>query len=145
MKLPHYIKITSDTEYGDSKFCGIRLNPEYKNDKGLIAHEYTHIKQWYAGLAVGLIITLLAYLASGRADYTFYTLMLAPFWKELGYTFIKPCRLFLELQAFAVQISIEPKEHQGAYVRAYAKSLADNYNLSITKEEAEQRLKSRLN
>ena len=145
MKLPHYIKTTNDTEYGDSKFCGIRLNPECKNDKGLIAHEYTHVKQWYAGLAAGLVLALFVYLVFGRADYTFYALMLAPFWKEMGYTFIKPCRFFLEVQAFAAQISIEPKEQQGAYVRAYAKSLADNYNLSITKEEAEQRLKSRLN
>ena len=145
MKLPHYIKITNDTEYGDSKFCGIRLNPEYKNDKGLIAHEYTHVKQWYAGLAAGLVLALFVYLVFGRADYTFYALMLAPLWKEMAYTFIKSCRFFLEVQAFAAQISIEPKEQQGAYVRAYAKSLADNYNLSITKEEAEQRLKSRLN
>ena len=145
MKLPHYIKITSDTEYGDSKFCRIRLNPKHKNDEGLIAHEYTHIKQWYAGLAAGLVLALFVCLVFGRADYTFYALMLAPFWKEMAYTFINPCRLFLEVQAFAAQISIEPKEHQGAYVRAYAKSLADNYNLSITKEEAEHRLKSRLN
>ena len=145
MKLPHYIKITNDTAYGDSKFCGIRLNPKYKNDAGLIAHEYTHVKQWYVGLAAGLILTLLVYLVFDRADYTFYALILAPFWKGFAYTFIKPCRFFLEVQAFAAQISIEPKEHQGTYVRAHAKSLADNYNLSITKEEAEQRLKSRLN
>ena len=145
MKLPHYIKITNDTEYGDSKFCGIRLNPKYKDDAGLIAHEYTHIKQWYVGLAAGLILTLFAYLVSDRVDYTFYTLLLAPFWKGFAYTFIKPCRLFLEVQAFAAQIIIEPKEHHEYYIKAYAKSLADNYNLSITKEEAGQKLKSRLN
>tara|TARA_R110000796_G_scaffold25435_1_gene71706 strand:+ start:453 stop:896 length:444 start_codon:yes stop_codon:yes gene_type:complete len=144
MKLPHYIQITKDIEYGDSKLCRIRLNPEYKDDKGLIEHEYTHVKQWYVGVVVGLILTLFAYLVSDRVDYTFYTLMLAPFWKGFAYTFIKPCRLFLEVQAFAAQISIEPKEQQGAYIKAYAKSLVDNYNLSITEEVAERKLRAKV-
>tara|TARA_R110000787_G_scaffold49526_1_gene118677 strand:- start:459 stop:902 length:444 start_codon:yes stop_codon:yes gene_type:complete len=144
MKLPHYIQITKDTEYGDSKLCRIRLNPKYKDDAGLIAHEYTHVKQWYAGLGVGLILTLAIYLLSDRVDYTFYSVLLGPFWKGLAYTFIKPCRLFLEVAAFAKQISIEPKEHREYYIKAYAKSLVDNYNLSITEEVAERKLRAKV-
>ena len=144
MKLPHYIQVTTSTEYGDSKFCRIRLNPNYKDNAGLVAHEYTHVKQWYVGLVVGLALTLFVYIVFGRVDSAFYALILAPFWKDLAYTFIKPCRLFLEVQAFAKQINVEPTEHHEYYVKAYAKSLVDNYNLSITEDVAELRLRAKI-
>ena len=141
MKLPHYIQITKDTEYGDSKLCRIRLNPKYKDDKGLIAHEYTHVKQWYVGLLIGLVISLGVYFIFERADYTFLSLVLAPFWKGLAYTFIKPCRLFFEVAAFAKQISIAPKEHHEYYIKAYAGIITTNYNLSVTNEEVTEKLR----
>ena len=144
MKLPHYIQITKDIEYGDSKLCRIRLNPKYKDDKGLIAHEYTHVKQWYVGLGVGLILTLAVYLLSDRVDYTFYSVLLAPFWKGLAYTFIKPCRLFFEVAAFAKQISIASKEHHEYYIKAYAGIITTNYNLSVTNEEVVQKLRAKV-
>jgi hypothetical protein len=144
MGLPHYVQITDKTEYGDSKLFRIRLNPKYKDDKGLFVHEYTHVKQWYVGLAVGLVISLIVYLTSYRPDYTFYSLCVAPFWKGMAYTFIKPCRLYLEVAAFSNQITIEPVEHHEYFIEEYARSISENYNLSITKEESAKRLRDKL-
>jgi hypothetical protein len=144
MKLPHYVQITDKTAYGDSKLFRIRLNPKYKDDKGLMLHEYTHVKQFYAGLCFGLVVALIVYLASNRLDYTFYSLCIAPFWKGMAYTFLAPCRLFFEVDAFAKQISIESAEHHEHYIKSFAKSLSKNYNLSISQEKASQKLRSRL-
>ena len=144
MKLPHYIKITEDVNYGDSKLFRIRLNPKYKDDVGLIAHEYTHVKQWYTGFAFGLSLVALMYLISGREDYAYYAFCVSPFWKGLLYTFVKPCRLYLEVQAFAKQISVSPDEHREYYIKAYAKSLAESYDLSVSEEDAAKKLRARL-
>jgi hypothetical protein len=144
MKLPHYIKITEDTEYGDSKLFRIRLNPKYKDNKGLMLHEYTHVKQWYIGFAVGLIGVLAMYLYTSRLDYTLYALTVAPFLKGLLYTFIAPCRLYLEVQAFAKQISIEPVGTHDYYMRAFGKDLATKYNVNVTPEAATEKLRKQL-
>ena len=144
MRLPHYVQITDKTKYGDSKLFRIRLNPKYKDDKGLMLHEYTHVKQFYAGLCLGLVVALIVYLTSNRLDYTFYSLCIAPFWKGMAYKFFAPFRLLFEVQAFAKQISIEAAEHHEHYIKSFAKSLSKNYNLSISEEKASQKLRSRL-
>lgn len=144
MKLPHYIKITEDTEYGDSKLFRIRLNPKYKDDEGLILHEYTHVKQWYIGLTFGLLVMLAIYLIFGQEDYALYALVFAPFWKGLLYTFIGPARLYFEVQAFAKQISIERVKHRELYIHAYAKSLATGYDVNVTEEVAATKLRKQL-
>jgi hypothetical protein len=144
MQLPHYVQITDKTKYGDSKLFRIRLNPKYKDDKGLMLHEYTHVKQFYAGLCFGLVVALIVYLTYNRLDYAFYFLCVAPFWKGMAYKFLAPCRLFFEVDAFAKQISIEAAEHREHYIKSFAKSLSKNYNLSISEEKASQKLRSRL-
>jgi hypothetical protein len=95
-------------------------------------------------MGAGLVAALIVYLIFGKADYAFYSLVLAPFWKGLVYTFIKPCRLYFEVQAFAKQISLEAKEHRAHYIKAYAKSLAEDYNFSISEEDAAQKLRKRI-
>ena len=43
----------------------IRILPKYKDDIGLLEHEKVHVRQWYAWLALGLLIgTLLTLLVS---------------------------------------------------------------------------------
>jgi hypothetical protein len=144
MRLPHYVQITDKTEYGDSKLFRIRLNPKYKDDKGLMLHEYTHVKQFYTGLALGLVLAVFVYFTSNRLDFTFYSLCVAPFWEGMAYTFIKPCRLFLELGAFAKQISIEPKEQHEYLIKTYANIIAEKYNLSVNAETVEKKLRLRV-
>ena len=145
MKLPYYLQATDKVPYGDSKLFRIRLNPEHEDDGGLLAHEYTHVKQWYVGTAVGLVIALAVYLIFGREDYTFYSLLLAPFWKELAYTLITPCRLFLEVQAVIAQVkSILPTEHGDFYIEYFAESLSQDYGLSTTAEVIAKKIRKGL-
>ena len=43
----------------------IKILPKYKDDEGLLEHERVHVHQWYAALALGLLIsTLLMLLVS---------------------------------------------------------------------------------
>ena len=43
----------------------IKVLPKYKDDIGLLEHEKVHVRQWYAWLALGLMIgTLLTLLVS---------------------------------------------------------------------------------
>jgi hypothetical protein len=144
MRLPHYVQITDKTKYGDSKLFRIRLNPKYKDDKGLMLHEYTHVKQFYAGFCFGLVVALIVYLTSNRLDYTFYSLCVAPFYKGMAYTFLAPCRLFFEVDAFAKQISIEPQEQHEYLIKTYAKNIAEEYNLSVSAETVEKKLRLRV-
>jgi hypothetical protein len=135
MNLPYYLQVTDEVLYGDSKLFRIRLNPEHKDDTGLLAHEYEHVKQWYIGFGLGLVIALITYLVFQREDYTFYALCIAPFWKDSAYTFIKPARLFLEVQAVVAQIKrILPPEHKDFYIEYFAERLSKDYGLSTTAE-----------
>ena len=144
MKLPHYVQITDETPYGDSKFFRIRLNPKYKDHKGLLLHEYTHVKQWYVGLVVGLVIALVVYAVFQREDYTLYALCIAPSLKGLLYTFIKPCRLYMEIQAFQQQLTTKPVKQREHYIKAYAKIIANNYNINVSEEHVAHRLRGKL-
>ena len=43
----------------------IKILPKYKSDPGLIEHEKTHVRQWYAAMAIALLLcALLTFVVS---------------------------------------------------------------------------------
>ena len=81
----------------------IKILPKYKDDAGLLEHEKTHVRQWYAVLALGLMVSaLLALLLSP----TFWIgCAVAPSLHPLLYKFILPYRRWCEVKAYRKQIA----------------------------------------
>ena len=136
MKLPYYLKVTDSVKYADSKMCRIRINPDYENHEGLIAHEYEHVKQWYAFLAPFLIAAIVCWftyseqIAIGITTFAFAA-------KDLAYTFIKPIRFELEARAYRKQLEVQGPQN----LEVFAKALAEGYGLGITIEKAREKIK----
>lgn len=131
MKLFHYKVITSNVEVGDSKLFRIRLNPAYKNDKGVIAHEMTHVLQWYVSLLyVAALVIALA--MAGYYSAMVYAAILGLAAHNLLSTVSRSYRKHIEAEAFAAQLDVIGWK----YLESLAESLAENYDLRITKKEA---------
>jgi hypothetical protein len=101
----------------------IMINPKYKGDKGLVAHEMEHVKQylyWFIPLfaiTLGLSNWLAALLVSCMAH-------------DLLYTLSSKYRQWSEVKAFKAQLK------HGGRVEDAAKLLSENYKLDITYEKA---------
>ena len=75
----------------------IKLVSKYKDDTGLLEHEKTHVRQWYAVLAIGLLLSTLLTLLVSLSLWPLYGL--APFLHQLLYKFVRPYRRRCEVKA----------------------------------------------
>ena len=114
----------------------VLIRPKYRDDKGIHAHEYTHVKQWYKWTALWAMLVTLALLALPE-----YVNIIAPLYGlSLGifpvmYSLITSFRLESEAEAYAAQVKA------GADLNKMAKHLANpNYKLGISEEEAKAEL-----
>ena len=125
-------KIGFSSPQGSSKFMFIKILRAFSDDVGLYAHEYEHVKQWYMFFGIGLAACVALYFLG----FTSAAVILAPSTvalKGLLYTFVRPARKWMEVQAFREQIRHYRDED---HLEFFSKSLSENYNLKITKEEA---------
>lgn len=140
MMLPH---LTIYTDRFIPDWVGARaigpfvlIRPKYRDDKGIHAHEYTHVKQWYKWTALWAILVTLALLGLPEAAHVivpFYGLSVGIF--PLMYVLVKSFRLESEVEAYAAQVKA------GAELERMAKHLANpNYKLNITEKEARERI-----
>lgn len=108
----------------------IKMLTKYKNDAGLIEHEKTHVRQWYAVLAVGLLLCTLLTLLVSPTVWPLYGL--APFLHQLLYKFVRPYRRWCEVRAYRNQIAT------GGYASAEfaVTALVEKYDLGLTLDEA---------
>ena len=106
----------------------IKLRPQYTNDKGLLEHEKTHVRQWYAMLALGLVLcTLLTLLVTP----TFWPLFgVAPSLHQLIYKLIRPYRRWCEVQAYRKQLATGGYTSHEFAVSALVEKY--DFNLSVT-------------
>ena len=108
----------------------IKLLPKYQHDVGLLEHEKTHVRQWYAVLALGMLVSaLLALLVSP----TFWIgCAVAPSLHPLLYKFARPYRRWSEVQAYRKQIAL------GNYISTEfaVTALVEKYDLSLSVDEA---------
>ena len=136
-----WVQYTDKVLGGDSLFFRVRINPKYKEDKGLHAHEFEHVRHWY-------IVTIMALITSVIVTYmTTPSLLLAPMawvffvgYSGLIYNFLttvsKACRLKAESKCFAVQLAQYPKENFENYLSQLSVYLSEGYSLDITVAQA---------
>ena len=105
------------------------VREKYKDDKGLIAHEYEHVHQWLVLSALGIPVAVLLY-ALGLLQYISYTpmfMLLHP----LLYKFIPKYRLWAEVQCYKLQASYDKVDT----LPFFAKVIATKYNLEISADK----------
>jgi len=107
----------------------VRIKPEYRDDKGIHAHELVHVKQWYTGLAIGLVAAALMY--SNGIDGWPLVILLGAMAHPLA-TAYKPYKFWAEVQAYKEQAKHYPDDRR----LQFASFIANNYGLSVTTEQA---------
>ena len=108
----------------------IKILPKYKYDIGLLEHEKVHVRQWYAWLALGLLIgTLLTLLVSPSLWPLFG---LAPFLHSLLYKFVRLYRRWCEVQAYRKQVAVGGYSSNEFVVTM----LVEKYGLDLSVDEA---------
>lgn len=98
----------------------ILINPAHKGDKGLLAHEKLHVKQWW----------LMCLASSPLLLLTPWFFIVSIAFHDLLYTFIRQYRQWSEVACFKEQLK------HGGSIEYAAKFLSENYDLKITHEEA---------
>lgn len=115
---------------GDTQGLLIRIRPKYNSDTGLLEHEKTHVRQWYALTGLGMVIAaalmLLVLPALGALSAA------APFLHMLFYKFVRPYRLWCEVRAYRKQIAVRGYTSKEFAVTA----LVEKYDLRLDADEA---------
>lgn len=109
----------------------IKMLPIYKYDAGLLEHEKVHVRQWYALLAIGVLISTLLTLLVSLSFLPLYGLSL--FLHQSLYKFIRPYRRWCEVQAYRKQIAV------GGYISNdfAVTTLVEKYDLNLSADEAQ--------
>ena len=115
--------------------CRIRINPKHKDNNGLLLHEIEHVRQWYICTAIGLAISSVMLFVIGPTAFII-GLMFSTLIHSTLYTYSRYCRLKFEVAAFKIQIA----NTQGNTKQGFINVLATDYDLNITKAEAEKLL-----
>lgn len=107
----------------------IKILSKYKDDAGLLEHEKAHVRQWYALLAVGVLISTLLTLLVSPSLWPLYVLTL--FLHQSLYKFIRPYRRWCEVQAYRKQIAV------GGYTsnEFAVTTLVEKYDLNLSADD----------
>ena len=108
----------------------IKILSKYKDDAGLLEHEKVHVRQWYAVLALVLLISGLLTLLVSPSLWPLYGL--APFLHQLLYKFVRPYRRWCEVQAYRKQLAIGGYDSSHFAVTA----LVEKYDLNLSTNDA---------
>lgn len=129
----YFIKYTDNLarEFGGTtKGPFIRIRPKYINDTGLIEHEKTHVRQWYAVMIIGLLLCMLLTLAVTPSLWPLFGV--APFLHQLLYKIVRPYRGWCEIRAYRQQIAVGGYASNDFALTA----LIEKYDLGLTANEA---------
>lgn len=108
----------------------IKMLSKYKDDVGLLEHEKTHVRQWYAVLAIGLLLGTLLTLLVSPSLWPLYGF--TPFVHQLLYKFIRSYRRWCEVKAYRKQIALG-----GYFSNEFAvTALVDKYGLGLSLDDA---------
>ena len=137
MKLPYYLKVTDKVKYADSKMFRIRINPSYKDNVGLMAHEEQHVKQWYMFFVPLFLLAVCSWFLY-REDVALGLAVLAFTLKGLLYTLLPRVRLAFEVDAYKAQMDAL-NDTSYSY---YAELIVNGYDVDKTVEQVVAMLKS---
>ena len=118
----------------------VRIKPQYKDDKALHEHEYTHVKQWYKWLFVWVLFAGLLVIGTyEQLGYALAPLAIAGVGVHgLLYLLFPSYKLHAEAESYAVQVK------NGADIDKMAYHLATWYGLDITQAEAKAKIEGYL-
>ena len=108
----------------------IKIHPKYKGDAGLIEHEKTHVRQWYAALAIWLLLCALLSLVVSPVLWP--VCGLAPLVHPVLYKLGRPYRQWCEVQAYRKQLAT------GGYSTGEFAviALVEKYDLGLSSDQA---------
>lgn len=125
-----YVKELPNGFGGTAQGPLIKILPKYKDDIGLLEHEKVHVLQWYAWLAIGLLLSTLLTLLVSPSLWPLYGL--APLLHQLLYKFVRPYRRWCEVQAYSKQPATGGYSSSDFAVAA----LVEKYDLNLSTNEA---------
>lgn len=138
MYLPHLTIYTDNLPAnvgGRANGPVIRIQPQYKDDAGIHAHELEHVRQWYTFVALGVLVSAILRFAPAVVDYSTYWPLAAIIGAgvhPLLYLAVPSYRLWAEVQAYRVQAGYYPDDR----MPLFAGYIAANYRLSVTVQAA---------
>ena len=135
MTYPLTIYTNSIKYAGEARGPVILIKPQYKEDKGLHAHEMVHVRQWLVATVVAAMVGYIAYAAWLSAHFGLDGLALiglAPAAHGVLYTFVTVYRLHCEVEAYRVQADCYPDDRRPMFARY----IAEDYGLKISQSKA---------
>lgn len=122
---------------GTTKGPFIRIRPQYRHDQGLLEHEKFHVRQWWSGIGIMLVLAALVGICGGSGDVVGGLIGLAAGVHPLAYMVCRPYRQWSEVRAYRIQLGV------GRYASsAFAvDALVSKYQLRLTREEARRLLR----
>jgi DNA-directed RNA polymerase subunit K/omega len=146
MKLPFFTKYTDKVAAGDSFLAVIRINPKYKDNAGLHAHEYQHIKQWYTATFSAFVLYIISASLLPPLGVAVHAAALVSCLYVNGalYKLSSKYRLAMEVAAYAEQIKHAKPEKKIIEIDYYSTAISEQYNLSISYEQAKTMLLKKL-
>lgn len=123
-------KLVPEGFSGVARGCVVCIRPEYREDTGLLAHERTHVSQWYR---LTFLVLMLA-LITGLLGFGYWPLIaaLSISAHALLYRFVSQYRLWCELQAYRVQA----RHYLDDRRPLFAELIATRYELAVSEEMA---------
>lgn len=128
--LVHYTEKLANGFGGTAQGPLIKILSKYKDDAGLLAHEKTHVRQWYVVLALVLSLSALVTLMVSSSLWPLCGLAL--FSHQLLYRFVRPYRRWSEVRAYRKQIATGGYTSNEFAVNA----LVERYDLNLSADEA---------
>lgn len=118
----------------------IRIRNKYRDDTGIHAHEAEHVRQWYVGVLIGMLVA--ATLAmfpelTAWSEWCPAALISGLGLHPLAYLLLPRYRLWAEARAYRIQLQHYPDDRS----RLFAGFIATRYNLKISAEQALDTLK----
>jgi len=116
----------------------IRVLEKYRDDKGIHAHEFVHVLQWFQFAVVGaLVAAFVAFVPTSQIpEYWAVPLLLGASLHSLLYKFCAGYRLWCEVDAYKEQ-SLHYEDNR---LKLFAGFIAQYYKLNITTEQAYKEL-----
>ena len=113
----------------------VRIKNKYRDDAGIHAHEYEHVRQWYVGVLLGLIAALALITMPGLAAWAQLwpvAIAIAISLPSVAYAVIPAYKLWAEVKAYQVQAGYYADDRKPLF----AQFISANYGLDITPEAA---------
>ncbi len=118
------------------------ITEKYKDNKAVLEHELTHVRQWAKLFMPFILIYIFMLTRYNDLEYAPYYPLILIFGfclDSILYIYVRKYRLKAEIEAYRVQANYET----GYPMTTFAKYLSTNYDLKIAEQEAYRLLTTR--